>query len=106
MKPKSRRFEVLLPVRFNDGREVPDSMLAEAANEIVEEFGAVSFRRDAVEGQWSYEGILYRDELVCLIVDVADTMKSRKWMGAFKARWKRRLDQLEIWMVSYRIELE
>jgi hypothetical protein len=32
MKSKSRRYEVLLPVRFNDGRDVPDELLGEAVN--------------------------------------------------------------------------
>jgi hypothetical protein len=30
MKNKSRRYEVLLPVRFNDGRDVPKDLLAVA----------------------------------------------------------------------------
>ncbi len=32
MKSKSRRYEVLLPVRFNDGRDVPEEVLGEAVN--------------------------------------------------------------------------
>jgi hypothetical protein len=31
---------------------------------------------------------------------------NRKWMKNYKARWKKRLDHLEIWMVSYRIDIE
>jgi hypothetical protein len=42
MRNKSRRDEVLLPVRFNDGKDIPDEVLGEAVNEIVEEFGAVT----------------------------------------------------------------
>jgi hypothetical protein len=38
--------------------------------------------------------------------NIPDTSKNRKWMKAYKARWKERLDQLEIWMVSYRIDVE
>jgi hypothetical protein len=34
MKCKSRRFEVLLPVRFNDGRDVPNETLGEAVNDL------------------------------------------------------------------------
>jgi hypothetical protein len=37
---------------------------------------------------------------------VPDTAKHRRWMAAFKARWKARLDQLELWMVSFRIDIE
>jgi hypothetical protein len=106
MKSKSRRYEVLLPVRYNDGRDVPDELLAEAVNEIVAEFSAVIFRKDAVEGRWQHDEEMYRDDLACIVVDVPDTITNRKWMKAFKARWKKRLDQLEIWMVSYRIDIE
>jgi hypothetical protein len=50
--------------------------------------------------------VTYRDNLVKIVVDLPDLAKSRDWMRRFKARWKRRLDQVELWMVSYRIELE
>ena len=87
MKSKSRRYEVLLPMRFNDGRDVPEEMLGEAVNEIVEQFGAVSFYKEAVEGKrWRHEETLYRDDLALLVVDVPDTAKNRKWMKAYKAK--------------------
>jgi len=41
-----------------------------------------------------------------LIVDVPDTIPSRNWMKDFKRRWKPRLEQIELWMVSYRMEVE
>ena len=72
MKSKSRRYEVLLPVRFNDGRDVPEELLGEAVNEIVEQFGAVSFHKDAVEGHWRHDETLYRDDLALLVVDVPE----------------------------------
>lgn len=106
MKSKSRRYEVLLPVRFNDGTDVPEELLGEAVNEIVSQFNAVSYYKDAVEGRWRHDETLFRDDLALLVVDVPDTAKNRKWMKAFKARWKLRLDQLEIWMVSYPIDIE
>jgi hypothetical protein len=50
--------------------------------------------------------VVYRDNLVRLVVDVPDTSQSREWMKDFKVRWKTRLEQLELWMVSYLIEVE
>ena len=41
-----------------------------------------------------------------VFIVVPDTAKNRQWMKKFKSRWKSRLDQIEIWMVSYRIEIE
>jgi hypothetical protein len=106
MRSKSRRYEVLLPVRFNDGTEVPEEILGEAVNEIVDQFNAVTFHRQAAEGHWRHDDILFRDDLALLVVDVPDTAKNRKWMKSFKERWKERLEQLEIWMVSYPISIE
>jgi hypothetical protein len=93
-------------MRFNDGKDVPDELLGEAVNEIVDQFNAVSFYKEAVEGHWRHGETLFRDALALLVVDVPDTAKNRKWMKIFKARWKQRLEQLEIWMVSYRIDIE
>ena len=106
MSSNLRRFEVLLPTQFNDGRAVPDEWFADALDEIVDHFGAVSFHKEAVEGYWQHGGTLYRDELGMIVVDIPNNAKSRKWMKAFKARWKIRLEQLEIWMVSYLIDIE
>ena len=106
MRSTSRRFEVLLPVRFNDGSDVPQKLLAEAVNEIVEQFEAASFFKEGVEGHWRHGATLYRDDLALVVVDVPDTAKNRKWMKAYKARWKARLEQLELWMVSYPIDIE
>jgi len=106
MSSKWRRFEVLLPLQFNDGREVPAEWLAEAVLEVVDHFGAASYETQKVEGHWRQGGVLYRDNLVRIVVDVPDTTKHRQWMKQFKERWKARLEQLELWVVSYRIEVE
>ena len=106
MKNKSRRYEVLLPIRFNDGQDVPEELLGEAVNEIVEQFSAVTFSKHAAEGHWRHEETLFRDDLALIVVDIRDTQKNRNWMRSFRERWKRRLKQLELWMVSYSIDIE
>jgi len=106
MSSRWRRFEVLLPLRFNDGRDVPGEWMAEAVLEIVEHFGAASYETQRVEGHWRHSGILYRDDLVRIVVDVPDSTRNRQWMRQFKERWKVRLEQVDLWMVSYRIEVE
>lgn len=106
MSNKWRRFEVLLPTQFNDGREVPPEWLAEAVFEIVNHFGAASYETQKIEGHWRHGGVMYRDDLVRIVVDVPDGIKNRRWMKEFKNRWKDRLEQLELWMISYRVEVE
>jgi hypothetical protein len=106
MSSKWRRFEVLLPLQFNDGREVPTDWLAEAVLEIVDQFGAASYETQKLEGHWRHGGVLYRDNLVKLVVDVPDLDPNRTWMQDFKLRWMRRLEQLELWMVSFPIDVD
>jgi hypothetical protein len=106
MSSRLRRFEVLLPLQFNDGRDVPGEWLAEAVLEIVDHFSAASYETQKLEGHWRHGGVLYRDNLVKVVVDVDDSPDSRQWMKDFKARWRDRLEQLELWMVSYLIEVE
>jgi hypothetical protein len=106
MSSKWRRFEVLLPLTFNDGTLVPQEWLGEAVLEVVDHFGAASYETQRVEGHWRQGGVSYRDQLARLVVDVPDLAKHREWMKDFKARWRTRLKQLELWMVSYRVELE
>jgi hypothetical protein len=106
MSSRWRRFEVLLPLQFNDGRDVPAEWLADAVLEIVGQFGASSYETQKIEGHWSHGATTYRDTLVRLVIDVPDSVKNRQWMKSFKQRWKVRLDQLDLWMVSYLVMIE
>lgn len=106
MNSKLRRFEILLPLQFNDGREVPGEQLAEAVLEIVENFGAASYETQKVEGHWRHQGILYRDNLVKIVIDAPDEEENREWMRNYKARWKQKLEQLELWLISYTIDID
>lgn len=42
MSDSFRRFEILLPRKFNDGQPVPDDLLADVLMELEGRFGAVS----------------------------------------------------------------
>jgi hypothetical protein len=106
MSSNWRRFEVLIPLQFNDGRDVPSDWLAEAVLEVVDRFGAASYETQKVEGHWRHGVVHFRDNLVRIVVVVPETKKNRDWVRAFKARWKKKLEQVELWVVSYRIEVE
>jgi hypothetical protein len=73
---------------------------------VVDHFGAASYETQKVEGHWRHAGTLYRDNLVKLVVDVPDSSANRDWMKQFKVTWMERLEQIELWMVSYRVDVD
>jgi hypothetical protein len=105
MSSSLRRFEILLPLRFNDGQAVPDSLIADCLLEVRQQFGAVSSETQTIHGIWSHQGQIYRDELLRIFVDVPDTPESRRFFTDYKDRLKTRLKQIDIWMTTYPIEL-
>ena len=64
MSSSFRRFEILLPLRFNDGQPIPNELIADTLLELEQQFGAVSSETQIIRGFWRHEGESYRDELV------------------------------------------
>ena len=100
-----RRYEILLPSQFNDGSPIPPERLAETLLELEEKFGAVSCETQVIHGLWRQEGEIYRDSLIRIFVDVADTPENRQFFVQFKERLKARFQQLEIWLTTHPIEV-
>ena len=106
MKKKAhRRYELLLPRKFNDGRSVPQHLFTEAFLELESRFGGVSAETQTIRGRWRHKGRTYRDELVRFFVDVPDTRKNRAFMLAFKDLVKERFQQLDVSLTSHPIEV-
>ena len=104
----NRRYEVLLPARFNNGHEVVETCmhcLPDTLMEVVDRFGALTFDPRTTNGVWTQMGRRYDDELFRLVLDIPDTDDSRHWVATFKKELVKRFDQLEIYIVSYPIEV-
>jgi hypothetical protein len=100
-----RRFEILLPLRFNDQQPVPGELIADTLLELEVRFGAVSSETDIIEGQWSHQGKSYRDDLTRIFVDVPDTPESFAYFRDFKETLKARFRQIDIWIATYPIQI-
>ena len=100
-----RRYEILLPLRHNDGSPIPDDLVGGVLVSLRERFGAVSFETQTIRGLWQHEGQIYRDDLVRIFTDVADTAENREWFLALKEQLKHDFQQLDIWIVTHQIEV-
>lgn len=96
MSNSYRRFEFLLPLRFNDGQPIPDELIGDTLFELRQKFGAVSSETQVIRGHWQHQGEAYRDELVRIFVDVPDLSENRQFFTDFKERLKARFQQLDI----------
>ena len=102
---KHRRYEILLPKRFNDGRLVPRALLRETFRELEIRFGAASAERQTIVGAWRQGAKTYHDELVRMFVDVSATSENDAFFTDFKEKLKSRFGQLDIWITSHDIRI-
>jgi hypothetical protein len=100
-----RRYEILLPLQFNDGSPVPDSLIEETNSELEERFHAVSWETQSIRGRWHSGEASYEDVLTRMYVDVPDTPENREFFVSFKAQLKQRFDQLDIWITSHPLDV-
>jgi hypothetical protein len=105
MSTRYRRYELLVPLQFNDGRRVPDEFVAETILELRQRFGAVSSETQTIVGQWEHGGQVFRDRFVRLFVDVPDRAENRKFFLEFKERLKVRFEQIDIWLTTFRLDV-
>src|SRR6266536_3094290 len=100
-----RRYEILVPLLFNDGRPVPESLLAQTFAELRARFGAASWETQTARGAWEHEGDVYQDNLTRFFVDVTDLPEHRAFFQEFKKELKIRFQQLEIWITSHPLDV-
>ena len=105
MSSSFRRFEILLPLQFNDGRLVPDELIVDTVLELREKFGAVSCETQTIRGIWTQDAEVYRDDLIRVFVDTPDNPPSKDFFIELKERLKQSFGQLDIWMTTYPIEV-
>jgi len=64
------RYEILLPLSYNDGRPIESAKFRQTTRDLLENFSATTLDLLTAVGSWKYQGTLYEDLLLRLIVDV------------------------------------
>ena len=68
-------------------------------------FGALQIQPHTVLGLWIYEGNRFEDELRRFTIDVEDTTENQQFFLDFKPRLLERFQQIEIYIVSYPVDI-
>lgn len=105
MSKSYRRYEILLPLAFNDGQPVPDDLIGATLVELRAQFGSISVETQRIQGTWLHLGQEYRDDLARVFVDVPDKASAKKFFKEFKERLKERFQQVDIWITTYPVDI-
>jgi hypothetical protein len=86
MNDPHRRYEILLPLRFNDGKPVPEELIGQTFADLERQYGALSWESQTIHGKWRYQGEAFRDDQVRVFVDVPDTPENRRFFVSAQHR--------------------
>jgi len=98
MARAARRYDLYLPLTFNDGRTIPVGQFDGVERRLLDRFGGVtSQQRDfPMRGIWQGETQLYLDQVIVMTVLDFRPAGSSRFITALKRDLLREFDQLEI----------
>jgi hypothetical protein len=94
-----------LPVRDNRGRRVSPEVFEQTWDELATRFGGISGAPELFRGAWIDGGIRFEEEMRRLTVDVANTAANQRFFARCKATLRKRFKQVEIYIVSYLVDI-
>ena len=99
------RYEILLPLCYNDGRPVESEKFRQTTLDLLENFSAATLDLIVAISAWKYQGTVYEDLLWRFIVGVPATSPADDFLRNYKEALKARFDQIDIWISSHEIQI-
>ncbi len=100
-----KRYEILLPLLYNDGSRIEKEKFLITNEELIERFGATTTDSTRIVGRWIYQNQLYEDKLIRITIDVPELTDSNAFFRQYKETLKERFKQIDVWISSYTIEI-
>ena len=102
-----RRYEIYLPLKYNDGKEIEPVKIQRIKQELVERFGAitVSSLSSPYQGTWKYGGVAYVDDIIKVEIVASGDKVTKKFLKDFKERLKKSLRQVDILITTHGIQV-
>jgi hypothetical protein len=94
-----KEFELYIPLFLNDGTPVGDTFVDRIGQQLLEQFGGVTFLPQPHEGMWRMGNVTFRDKIVILKVLTSEVRVARRYFRQLKEKLKRELQQEEILIV-------
>jgi hypothetical protein len=98
MARSARRYDLYLPLTYNDGRQVEDDKFDAVERRLLAQFGGLTaqMRDFPLRGIWQGEARLYYDRVIIMTVLDFHRRGSTRFVAQLKRELLREFDQLEI----------
>ena len=102
-----RKYELYLPLKYNNGRRIEARTIREVKEELLENFGAitVSSLSAPYQGRWKYGGVEYIDDIIKIDVVATRDRQTKQFFTDFKERLKTSLRQIDILITTHGIQV-
>ncbi len=100
-----KKYEIYLPLKYNDGTEIEPEKFKQIREELVAVFGAltVSSQSAPYQGSWKYAGVDFIDDIVKIEIIAGDDRKTARFFRGFKEHLKQLLRQIDILITEQHI---
>jgi len=96
-----RRYEILLPLKYNDGTDVEIEKFELTQQELIAVFGAITVDTAPVRGYWIDKETLYEDKAMRFYIDTDDSERIISFFKEYKEKLKERFKQTDVWLVMH-----
>ena len=107
MARPARRYDIYLPLTYNDGRPIPHTHFREVERRLTRRFGGVTCHRREfpMRGIWEGTGEEFLDDVVMLIALDFRPNGSERFIATLKSDLLRQFDQLEILITETKLRV-
>ena len=99
------RYEILLPLKYNDGTPIEPEKFQQTRRELILRFGALTMEVQPISGVWIYGGQEHYDDLIRFIVDTEASVSNDAFFAELKTTLKERFRQIDIWITAQPIRI-
>jgi hypothetical protein len=99
-----KEYELYVPLTYNDGTPVAAKTIERIGQDLLEQYGGVTFFPQANEGLWRMGPVTFRDQIVIFRVLSTNVRASRRFFRTLKQELKTELGQEEILIVEKEVE--
>ena len=79
-----KEYDLFIPLYYNDGRPVEPRKFQDLQQQLLDQFGGLTFFPQSNEGFWTMAEVTYRDEIVIYRVITSNEQEARQFLSALK----------------------